>query len=193
MAWFSVARSREEEAPVAVTIKEITLWRREIDNQPGALAGVLEQLARAGMDVTVLMAYRYPGNESRGAVEVYPIVGKKATAAAQTAVLAPSNISALLVQGDNRSGLGYTTTQAIADGGINLAFLVAQVIGKKYSAVFRFRQRRRSTEGRRADQEGAPSENVAGRQTLGGDHDGELVALRAWMRAPDFDAAVCHR
>lgn len=123
---------------MAVTIKEITLWRREIDNQPGALAGVLEQLARAGMDVTVLMAYRYPGNESRGAVEVYPIVGKKATAAAQTAVLAPSNISALLVQGDNRSGLGYTTTQAIADGGINLAFLVAQVIGKKYSAVFGF-------------------------------------------------------
>jgi hypothetical protein len=123
---------------VAVTIKEITLWRREIDNQPGALAGVLEQLARAGTDVAVLMAYRYPGNESRGAVEVYPIVGKKATAAAQTAVLAPSKISALLVQGDNRSGLGHTTTQAIADGGINLAFLVTQVIGKKYAAVFGF-------------------------------------------------------
>ena len=39
----------------------------------------------------------------------------------------------MLVQGDNRSGLGHTTTQAIADGGINLAFLVTHVIGKKYA------------------------------------------------------------
>jgi hypothetical protein len=30
------------------------------------------------------------------------------------------------------------TTQAIADGGINLAFLVTQVIGKKCAAVFGF-------------------------------------------------------
>lgn len=123
---------------MAVTIREITLWRREIDNQPGALAGVLEPLARAGVDVHVLMAYRYPGNESRGAVEAYPIVRKKAMAAAEAAGLAPSNIPALLVQGDNRSGLGHSTTQAIADGGINLAFLVTQVIGKKYAAVFGF-------------------------------------------------------
>jgi hypothetical protein len=123
---------------VVMTIKEITLWRREIENQPGALAGVLEPLAGADADVHVLMAYRYPGNESRGAVEVYPIVGKKARVAAQTAGLAPSNISALLVQGDNRSGLGHITTQAIADGGINLAFLVTHVIGKKYAAVFGF-------------------------------------------------------
>ncbi len=62
---------------MAVPIKEIALWRREIENQPGALAGVLEPLARAGADVRILMAYRYPGNEGRGAVEAYPIVGKR--------------------------------------------------------------------------------------------------------------------
>lgn len=75
MAWFSVTRSREEDPPVAVTMKEITLWRREIDNQPGALAGVLERLARAGRDVTVLMAYRYRGNESRGADDRRKAIG----------------------------------------------------------------------------------------------------------------------
>jgi hypothetical protein len=123
---------------MAVTIKEIILWRREIENQPGALAGVLEPLARASADVHVLMAYRYPGNEGRGAVEAYPIMGKKATAAARAAGLAPSTIPALLVQGDNRSGLGHTMTQAIAEGGINLAFVVTQVIGKKYAAVLGF-------------------------------------------------------
>ena len=123
---------------MAVTVKEITLWRREIENQPGALAGVLEPLARSAADVQVLMAYRYPGDETRGAVELFPISGKKATAAAQAAGLAPANIPALLVEGSNRAGLGFETSSAIADAGINLAFLVAHVIGSKFAAVYGF-------------------------------------------------------
>jgi hypothetical protein len=123
---------------MAVTVKEITLWRREIENQPGMLARVLEPLARSAADVRVLMAYRYPGDETRGAVELFPIAGKKATAAAQAAGLAPSNIPALLVEGPNRAGMGFETTNAIAAAGINLAFLVAHVIGSKFAAVYGF-------------------------------------------------------
>jgi len=36
-----------------------------------------------------------------------------------------SAIPALLVEGDNRAGLGYTTAQAIADAAINMEFVVA--------------------------------------------------------------------
>ncbi len=43
-----------------------------------------------------------------------------------------------LVEGDNRPGLGYAIAQALAHARINLTFLVAQVIGKKYSAVIGF-------------------------------------------------------
>jgi hypothetical protein len=120
-----------------VTVKEITLWRREIENRPGMLARVLEPLAGSA-DLQVLMAYRYPGDETRGAVEVFPISGKKATAAAQTAGLAQAGIPALLAEGSNRAGLGFEATRAIADAGINLAFLVAQVIGSKFAAVYGF-------------------------------------------------------
>ena len=35
-------------------------------------------------------------------------------------------------------GLGYATAQAIAGAGINMDFLLAQVVGRKYSAVFGF-------------------------------------------------------
>jgi hypothetical protein len=42
------------------------------------------------------------------------------------------------VQGDNRAGQAYAATRAIADAGINLTFFLAQVIGKKYSAVLGF-------------------------------------------------------
>jgi hypothetical protein len=123
---------------MAVSVKGITLWRREVDNRPGALARVLEPLARAGADLKVLMAYRYPGDEATAAIELYPVSGKKATAAAQAAGLAATSIPALLVQGDNRAGQAYAATRAIADAGINLNFFLAQVIGKKYSAVLGF-------------------------------------------------------
>jgi hypothetical protein len=123
---------------MAVSVKGITLWRREVDNRPGALARTLEPLARAGADLKVLMAYRYPGEEARAAIELYPVSGKKATAAAKAAGLAATSIPALLVQGDNRAGQAYAATRAIADAGISLNFFLAQVIGNRYSAVLGF-------------------------------------------------------
>jgi hypothetical protein len=117
-------------------VKDITLWRREIENRPGALADVLQPVANA--DLQVLMAYRYPGDETRGAVELFPVSGKRATAAAEAAGLTRADIPALLVEGANRTGLGFETTTAIAGAGINLAFLVAQVMGSRFSAVYGF-------------------------------------------------------
>ncbi len=123
---------------MAVTVKEITLWRREIQNRPGMLAETLDPLADARADLTVLMAYRFPGDEMRGAVELFPVSGKRAIAAAQAAGLTPAAIPALLVEGRNRPGVGFATTRMIADAGINLAFLVAHVIGSKFAAVYGF-------------------------------------------------------
>ena len=52
--------------------------------------------------------------------------------------MAASAIPTLLVQGDNRPGLGHAIAQAIAEAGINVTFLVAQVIGTRFSAVMGF-------------------------------------------------------
>jgi hypothetical protein len=121
-----------------VTVKKVVLWRRELDNRPGALAGVLEPLVRAGASFQIAMGYRFPGDEGRAAVELAPVTGKKSAAAAQRAGLQPSSIPTLLVTGDDRPGLGYALAQGMADAGINMAFLVAQVLGRKYSAIFGF-------------------------------------------------------
>jgi len=123
---------------MAVKVKRITLWRKELENRAGTLAGTLEPLAKAGADLQIVMGYRYPGEGAKAAVELYPIGSKKATAAAQGAGLMPSGIAALLVEGDNRAGVGNRISQAIAEAGINLDFLVAQVIGRKYAAVIGF-------------------------------------------------------
>lgn len=121
-----------------VTVKNISLWRREVDNQIGTLAQTLEPVAKAGANLRVLMGYRYPGNESRAAIELYPVSGKKVSAAATGAGLAASSIPTLLVEGDDKPGLGLAIAQAIAGAKVNITFFVAQVLGRKYSAVIGF-------------------------------------------------------
>ena len=123
---------------MAVTVKKAVLWRTEIDNRPGMLASTLEPLSEAGVDLQVVMGYRYPGGKATAAIELHPVSGRKSTAAAKRAGLAPSPISALLVQGDNRQGLGHALAKAIGDAGINLSFVIAQVMGRRYSAMFGF-------------------------------------------------------
>jgi hypothetical protein len=83
------------------------------------------------------MGYRQLGG-STAVIEVSPVSGKKAVAAAQSEGLGASTIPTLLVEGDDRPGLGHALARAIADAGINLDFLVAQVVGRKFSAIFGF-------------------------------------------------------
>jgi hypothetical protein len=122
---------------MALTVKKVTLWRKEVQNKPGVLGGVLGPLADAGADLQVVMGYRYP-NGRKAAIEICPVSGKKTAAAAEKAGLAASGIPTLLVQGPDRPGLGHGIAQAMADAGINLGFLVAQVVGDQFSAVIGF-------------------------------------------------------
>jgi hypothetical protein len=122
---------------MAITVKKAVLWRNEIDNHPGTLASALEPLAQAGADLQVVMAYRYPGAD-KGTVELHPVSGRKPIAAAQTAGLARSSIPVLLVEGDNRPGMGYALAKALGDAGINMSFVMAQTVSRRYAAVFGF-------------------------------------------------------
>jgi predicted amino acid-binding ACT domain protein len=123
---------------MAITVKKVTLWRAEIDNRTGTLAAVLEPLAATKASLQVVMGYRFPGNPARAAVELSPVSGKKPQAAARSAGLSPATQPALLVTGDDRPGVGATMSRALADAGINMDFLVALVIGRKFSTVIGF-------------------------------------------------------
>lgn len=123
---------------MAISVRKITLWRNEVENRPGTLANTLEPLANAGVDLRAVMGYRYPGEGNKAAVELYPVSGKKAASAAQSAGLSATSIPTLVVEGDNRPGLGAQMARGLADAGINLSFLVAQVVGRRYSALVGF-------------------------------------------------------
>lgn len=123
---------------MAVTVKNISLWRKEAENKTGLLAQTLEPLADAGADLGIVMGYRLPGNEAKAAIEIYPISGRKMTAAAKREGLAESAIPAILVEGDNKRGLAHKIAQTIAGAGVDLSFFVAQAVGRRYSAVIGF-------------------------------------------------------
>jgi predicted amino acid-binding ACT domain protein len=123
---------------MAVTVKKITLWRKEVANHPGVLADVLSPLAGAGANLRVVMGYALPGLSDRAAIEVYPVSGKKVVNAAGAAGLSASPIPCLLVEGDDRMGLGADMARGMAERGVNVSFLMAETVGRKFSAIFGF-------------------------------------------------------
>lgn len=123
---------------MAVTVKKVTLWRTETSNQPGELARVLDPLAGAGANLRVVMGYGLPNDPSRGVIELFPVSGKKVTGAAQSVGLAASPIACLLAEGDDRAGLGRDMARAIGEAGVNISFLMAETVGRKFSAIFGF-------------------------------------------------------
>jgi len=125
-------------AAMPVTVKSISLWRKEVQNQVGTLAQTLEPVTKAGANLRVLMGYRYPGDGTRAAIELYPVAGKRVTDAAAEAGLEASSIPTLLVEGDDKPGLGLAIADAISGARVNMTFFVAQVIGRKFSAVLGF-------------------------------------------------------
>jgi hypothetical protein len=121
-----------------VTVKSFSLWRKEVENQVGVLAQTLESVTKDGANLRVLMGYRYPGDGTKAAIELYPIVGKKATIAAAGVGLVASSIPTLLVEGDDKPGLGLAIAEAISGARVNMTFFVAQALGRRFSAVLGF-------------------------------------------------------
>jgi hypothetical protein len=86
---------------MAVNVKKVELWRTEVPNQSGELARVLGPLADAKANLRVIMGY---GMGDHAVIELFPVSGKAATAAAKSAGLSASPIPCLLAEGDDRPG-----------------------------------------------------------------------------------------
>jgi hypothetical protein len=123
---------------MALTVKRVILWRIDVDNVPGVLANTLEPLATAGANLRLVMGYRFPQTPERSAIQVAPVSGRRATEAAERAGLTASDVPCLLVEGDDRPGLGARIGRACAEAGINIAFLMAMSMGRRFTAAIGF-------------------------------------------------------
>jgi predicted amino acid-binding ACT domain protein len=123
---------------VELSVKSVQLWILHGADRKGMLADALEPLVEAGANLQIVMGYRFPGELDRAAVEVFPIDGPTQEATARKLGFELSDTPCLRVDGDDRKGLGAEMSRALSEAGISMAFLVAQTVGRKFTAVIGF-------------------------------------------------------
>lgn len=124
---------------MAISVKKAMLWRRELENRPGTLAEALLPFSAAKVNLKVVMGYVYPGDRSRAALEVYPVAGKKAEAAASAGGLSPAAaVHCVVAEGDDEVGLANRIAEGLNQAGINISFAIFQVVNEVFVGVLGF-------------------------------------------------------
>jgi len=123
---------------MAYQVEKVEVWRGEVEDQPGALSKVLEPMAKAGADLTVLLAYPHPEKSGWAQVLMAPVKGKKQRETANSLGFSPDEVPAVRVEGVNKPGVGHRITEAIARKGVNIHATNAMVAGKRFAMLFRF-------------------------------------------------------
>jgi hypothetical protein len=124
---------------MGLQISKVQVWSAEIPDRPGAAAGKLECLARAGVDLAFIFTRPHPRDPDSGILFVAPIEGPEQTQAARQVGLAPaSDVAMLTVTGDNRLGIGYELMSRLAVAGINLRGLSISAVDGRFAAYLAF-------------------------------------------------------
>jgi hypothetical protein len=124
---------------MAYAINKVDVWAGEIADRPGGLAGTLDALQNAGVNLEFVVARRAPDKPGTGVVFVTPIKGTKQKAAAGAAGLQTTDsLHSVRVEGLDRPGLGSKMTKALADAGINLRGISAAAMGRRAITYFAF-------------------------------------------------------
>ena len=123
--------------PYSVT--KVEMWTGEISDRVGGLNAVLQAVAAAGGDLQTVVARRQPHLPGKGSVFLGPIKGAKSQRAATAAGLSrATDLFVLRVEALNRAGDCARVTGLLADAGINLRGLTANVCGGKYVLALGF-------------------------------------------------------
>jgi hypothetical protein len=120
---------------MALNMHRVQVWTGDLPDQPGAAAGMLALLAKAGTDLAFIYTQPVPGQSDSTAIFLAPIQGPTQVEAAEHAGLAPArNLAMLCVEGTNRLGVGHDIMYRLAVAGINLRGLSISAIGSQFAA-----------------------------------------------------------
>jgi hypothetical protein len=120
---------------MTLEIQRVQVWSGELPDRPGAAAGMLEHLARAGADLDFVFTRSHPSKPGYGILFLAPIRGPEQVQAARAAGLGPAlDVAMLCVRGDNRPGVGYQLMSCLAVAGINLRGLSISLVDGRFAA-----------------------------------------------------------
>src|SRR5688572_21199287 len=119
-------------------VTKVEVWTREIDDRAGSLAAALEPLAKAGVDLSFMIARRYTHQKGKAVVFIGGITGKATNAAEQAGFRKSSDLVALRVEGPNQPGDFYRVASQLSQAGLNMRGASASVIGSRYVQILAF-------------------------------------------------------
>jgi hypothetical protein len=112
--------------------KREQVWAVDISDKPGGLAGKLEAMADAGVNLQFIVARRRAEKPGTGVVFVTPIEGDKPVAAARKAGFSPADgLHSVQVEGANEGGLAFKLSRQLSSAGINVRGISGGVIGDR--------------------------------------------------------------
>lgn len=114
-------------------VERADVWAAAIEDEPGALAEMLEALGDAGADLDFVLARRSPERAGAGVVFLTPLRGDaEIEAASDLGFNVTSSVHSVRIEGKNTPGMGARLTALLADAGINLRGLSAAVVGPRF-------------------------------------------------------------
>ena len=98
---------------MAIKVSRLDMWSGKIADRPGGTAAILEPLAKAKVDLQLVLARPTPEDPGKGVIFVSPIKGAAPEQAATAAGLNRTrNVVGLRIEGAAAAGLGYATTKS---------------------------------------------------------------------------------
>ena len=124
---------------MAFQMHRVQVWSGEVSDRPGAAAGKLEVLARAGADLEFVFTRPQRAKPDTSLIFIAPIAGPDQVAAAQQTGLTPArDVAMLCVEGENRPGIGFEIMSKLAVAGINLRGISISSVGHRFAAYLAF-------------------------------------------------------
>jgi predicted amino acid-binding ACT domain protein len=120
---------------MTLLVEHVDVWAATIQDRPGAVAAVLDELREAGADLQFIIARRAPDFPGKGVLFVTPLQGDQEVAvAAQLGFNVTRSVNTVRVMGADRRGIAAELTRKIADKAINLRGFSASVLGPQFVA-----------------------------------------------------------
>jgi hypothetical protein len=117
---------------MALKVQKVDTWAASLEDKPGSLAGKLNALAKAKVNLDFVIARRAPDKRGEGVVFVSDIRGTAGVRAAKEAGFKKTqSLHTVRVEGQDKVGAGARITQVLADKGLNLRGLSGAGLNKK--------------------------------------------------------------
>ena len=104
---------------MALKAERVYTWATSIEDKPGGLAGKLNTLAKAGVNLEFVIARRAPEKSGMGVVFVTPIKGAaQVRAARQAGFEKTESLHTVRIHGADKRGEGARIAQALGERGL---------------------------------------------------------------------------